>query len=115
MPNADLRLLSNRKSNLDDFILTIHPPTLDSFSLNLQFLSIRPLLLGKPIIPVGMSGHVAQNAWTAENADPDRYLPGIVCKGELTILGNADSTNEQIVDAVITLLQRVERIAATNI
>jgi hypothetical protein len=72
------------------------------------------LSLGKPIIPVGMSGHVAQSAWTAANADPDRYLPGIECKSELTILGNADSTNEQIVDAVITLLQRSERIASTK-
>ena len=50
---CDLRLLSKRKSNLDDFILTIHPPTLDSFSLNLQFLSIRSFndMLGRLAIP----------------------------------------------------------------
>jgi hypothetical protein len=72
------------------------------------------LSLGKPIIPVGMSGHVAQKTWIAANAEPDRYLPGIECKRELSILGNADSTNEQVVAAVISLLQRAERIASTK-
>lgn len=72
------------------------------------------LSLGKPIIPVGMSGNVAQTTWAAANADPDRYLPGIECKSELAILGNADSTNEQVVAAVIALLRRAERIASTK-
>lgn len=72
------------------------------------------LSLGKPIIPVGMSGHIAQKTWIAANAEPDRYLPGIECKSELTILGNAESTNEQIVSAVISILKRAERIASTK-
>ncbi len=72
------------------------------------------LSLGKPVIPVGMSGHMALATWMAANAAPEMYLPGIECKSEMAILGNENSTNEQVVTAVISLLERAERIASSK-
>ena len=36
------------------------------------------LRLGKPIIPIGATGHVAEAIWKEASLSPDKYLPGIV-------------------------------------
>lgn len=72
------------------------------------------LNLGKPIIPVGMSGHVARKTWEAAIAEPHRYLPGITCETELTILGKSDASVQDVVSAIGTLLERAEKIASTK-
>ncbi len=70
--------------------------------------------LGKPIIPIGMSGHVAHDVWLRAMASPQEFLPGLECAAELTILGDHCSTVEQVIAAVSALLVRAERNAAAK-
>lgn len=70
--------------------------------------------LGKPVIPIGLSGHVAHNIWARAVASPQDFLPGLECAAELEILGDQNSTIKQVITAVTTLLDRAERIAAAK-
>jgi len=72
------------------------------------------LRLGKPVIPVGMTGYVAQAVWEEAHEAPGRYLPGIDCKAELEILGNSTATVQEIVQAVSSLLIKAEQIASAR-
>ena len=72
------------------------------------------LSIGKPIIPVGISGHIARKIWEAATADPHRYLPGIYCEAELAMLGKPDASIQEVADAIGTLLERAERLASTK-
>ncbi|ATE61884.1 SIR2 family protein [Thauera sinica] len=72
------------------------------------------LRLGKPVIPVGLTGYVAHAVWEAACAAPDRYLPGIDGTAELEVLGNAASTVQEIVGAVSSLLTKAEKIASAR-
>lgn len=70
--------------------------------------------LGKPIIPIGMSGHVAHDVWLRAMNGPQEFLPGLDCAAELTILGDDGSSVEQVIAAVSALLERAERNAAAK-
>lgn len=72
------------------------------------------LRLGKPVIPVGLTGHVAHAVWEAARVAPDRYLPGIDCNTELEVMGNPASSVDAVVEAVIALLGKAERIASAR-
>lgn len=72
------------------------------------------LRLGKPVIPVGLTGHVAHAVWEAARAAPDRYLPGIDCNTELKVMGNPASSVDAVVEAVIALLGKAERLASAR-
>ena len=72
------------------------------------------LRLGKPVIPVGMTGYVAQAVWEEAHEAPSRYLPGIDCKAELETLGNSTATVQEIVQAVSSLLIKAEQIASAR-
>ncbi len=72
------------------------------------------LRLGKPVIPVGMTGNVAQTVWEEAYKAPDRYLPGIDSKAELEMLGNATATVQEIVQAVSSLLIKAVQIASAR-
>lgn len=73
------------------------------------------LQLGKPVIPVGQSGHVAAELWQAAISQPDQYLPGIDAISELMVLGDDQATIDQVVAAVMGLLQKAEAFAAAKI
>jgi len=72
------------------------------------------LALGKPVIPIGISGHVAHDVWVKAVSSPQKYLPGLDCEAELTILGNHSSSVGQVIAAVTVLLERAERNAAAK-
>lgn len=67
--------------------------------------------LGKPIIPIGMSGHVARDVWSRATNNPQKFLPGLDCAAELTILGSDESSIGQVIAAVSALLELAERNA----
>ncbi len=73
------------------------------------------LRLGKPVIPIGVSGHVAHELWTKALVTPDRFLPGLNAVAELAVLGDRSATNEQLVSTVVALLERAERIASARV
>jgi len=72
------------------------------------------LRLGKPVIPVGMTGNVAQAVWEEAHKAPGRYLSGIDSKAELEMLGNSTATVQEIVRAVSSLLIKAEQIASAR-
>ncbi len=70
------------------------------------------LELGKPVIPIGVSGHVAREVWNAAVQTPEKYLPGLNATAELQTLGDDSSTTAQLMNAVLTLLRQAEAIAS---
>jgi hypothetical protein len=66
----------------------------------------------KYIIPIGATGHAAREVWDRANADPERFMPGINGKQELTVLGDSNATNEQLLNALFRLLAKAERAGA---
>lgn len=70
--------------------------------------------LGKPVIPIGMSGHVAYDVWLRAMNSPQEFLPGLDSASELKILGDHGSSVEQVIAAVSALLERAERNAAAK-
>lgn len=70
------------------------------------------LELGKPVIPIGVSGHVAHEVWEAAMHAPETYLPGLKSAAELKTLGDATATTAQLLDAVMSLLKQAETAAS---
>lgn len=70
------------------------------------------LELGKPVIPIGVSGHVAREIWEAALRAPEKYLPGLNAVTELETLGDDSATTSQWLDAVLSLLTKAEAIAS---
>ena len=69
------------------------------------------LELGKPVIPIGISGHVAREVWEAAARDPEKYLPGLNAAAELQTLGDDSASTSQLLESVMSLLKRAEAIA----
>lgn len=66
------------------------------------------LELGKPIIPIGVSGHVAREVWEAATQNPEKYLPGLNAAAELKTLGDDSASTSQLLEAVLSLLKQAE-------
>jgi hypothetical protein len=64
------------------------------------------------IIPIGASGHAAKRIWDEVVADPARFFPGIDVKPDLETLGNAASTNDNLIAAVLSVLHKVRNAVA---
>jgi hypothetical protein len=73
------------------------------------------LALGKPVIPVGQSGHVANTLWHAARLAPSTYLPNIDSAAELEVLGHPGSTVDDVVFSVMSLLEKTERHSAKGV
>lgn len=71
--------------------------------------------LGKPVIPIGVSGHVAQVLWERAVTTPELFLPGLNGSAELALLGDPNVANEQIVSAVMALLDRAEAASSAKV
>lgn len=69
------------------------------------------LELGKPVIPIGMSGHMAREVWEAVVRDPEKYLPGLNAAEELKTLGDDSASTSQLLESVMSLLKRAEAVA----
>jgi Sir2- and TIR-associating SLOG family/SIR2-like domain len=69
-------------------------------------------VIGKIVIPIGVTGHVAKQIWDEAMADPEKYLPGIDSESDLTALGAPDWTMDSIIAAVARLLDKCEALAA---
>jgi len=73
------------------------------------------LRLGKPVIPIGVSGHIAHRLWQKATEFPDRFLPGLKATSELAVLGDQCASNGDLVNAVLELLDRAERMASAKL
>jgi hypothetical protein len=61
------------------------------------------------IIPIGASGHAAKRIWDEVRADPPSYFGVVDVSQELNILGDSTSTNENIIEAVLSALNKVRQ------
>lgn len=73
------------------------------------------LSLRKPVIPIGVSGHVAQALWQRAMNKPEDFLPGLAGTDALAVLGDSAATNERIVEAVINLLEEAEAASSARV
>lgn len=64
---------------------------------------------GKFPIPIGATGHAAEEMWKRVTASLDTFFPSGGVKGHFDVLGNAAKTNEELIDAVLKILARVSR------
>jgi hypothetical protein len=64
-------------------------------------------------IPIGATGYVARAIWAEVQADPERYLPGLDVSAELARLGDGASTNDELLGAVMQILERVRERSLT--
>jgi Sir2- and TIR-associating SLOG family/SIR2-like domain len=68
--------------------------------------------LGKFIIPIGVTGHVARQVWNQATADPQAYLPNLSVNADLQTLGDDTAGDAAVLDAVFSILRAAERASA---
>lgn len=61
--------------------------------------------LGKFPIPVGATGDVAKEIWEEVTAAQDKFFPGVNVKKPFQVLGDASKTNEELVEAVFSIIK----------
>jgi hypothetical protein len=65
--------------------------------------------LGKYPIPVGATGHAAQQIWQEVNASLDTFFPKGGVRGHFKTLGDEGSSNEEIVEAIFAIVKRITK------
>ena len=61
--------------------------------------------LGKFCIPVGATGYIAKEIWDEVSASPSQFFPGINVKKPLQALGDPNKTNEELVEAIFSIIK----------
>jgi len=64
------------------------------------------------IIPVGATGHAALTIWKQVAADLKTFYGSIDVKGELDVIGNSGSSNEDLVASVLEILKKIRSFVA---
>jgi len=59
------------------------------------------------IIPIGASGHAAKTIWAKVMADPCAFYKGCDVSTELKTLGEISSTNDDLLEAVFSILSKI--------
>lgn len=72
------------------------------------------LRLGKFVVPVGASGHVAEQIWNKAIASPDKYLPGLGMLDELKLLGDKHASNDQLLNAIFAILHAADKAVSAR-
>lgn len=60
------------------------------------------------IIPIGATGHAAMAIWKQVVANPKEFYGSLDFKQELDALGNASSTNDQLLGAIFSILSKLK-------
>ena len=97
---ACIFICGNKKDNATGTITTASG-VLDEFHL--------ARTLGRIIIPIGVSGHAARQAWDIMTADLDAYFPQGGVTTHFQTLGNPRKSNAQILDAVFAILKHTTK------
>ncbi|GMV90461.1 MAG: hypothetical protein AMXMBFR82_02390 [Candidatus Hydrogenedentota bacterium] len=63
----------------------------------------------KVVIPIGATGHAADTIWNRAKESPRKYLQSVEPGKEFDVLGNVGASNDEILEALSTLLQRAEK------
>ena len=62
---------------------------------------------GHAIVPIGATGHAAKRIWDEVVKDQARFFPHTNVARELTILGDATASSDQLLGAVFSILKAV--------
>jgi hypothetical protein len=65
--------------------------------------------LGKTLIPIGATGHVAKHLWEEMNGDLNTYFPGIDVSSEFATLGNESASATEIVEATLRIISKARQ------
>ncbi|KPF70566.1 hypothetical protein IP84_02410 [beta proteobacterium AAP99] len=68
--------------------------------------------MGKIIIPIGVTGHVAADVWTQAMNNPELFLPGLDVQQVLSVLGDETASDDSLIDAVFEILDAGRQRAA---
>lgn len=68
----------------------------------------------KFIIPIGTTGHAAEEVWKRATANPGEYLPGLNVNSKLAVLGNSGASDDELLDAVFAILREAETSLANK-
>jgi hypothetical protein len=63
--------------------------------------------LKKYPIPVGATGHASSKLWTRVRDDLSTYFPGGGVKTHFDVLGNANKSNDQLIESIFAILKQV--------
>lgn len=72
------------------------------------------LRLGKFIVPVGATGHVAEQVWKRAVTSPDKYLPGLKVSAELNVLGSKSASNDELMNALFAILHAADKAVSAR-
>lgn len=61
--------------------------------------------LGKFCIPIGATGDIAKEIWDEVTVAQDKFFPGVDVKKPLQLLGDASKTNEELVEAIFSIIK----------
>lgn len=64
---------------------------------------------GKPVIPVGATGHLARELWDQCNANPSQFFGDASISTQLNELGNTAAPVPVLVNAILEILKQLER------
>lgn len=67
--------------------------------------------MGKIIIPIGLTGHVADELWRETTANPQHFFPRLKVSKSLTVLGDATSDEDDVLNAVFEILNEAQKSA----
>ena len=63
-------------------------------------------LLGKTLVPIGATGHVARALWEEVSTDLSTLFPNANVASEVEKIGSEESTVEEIVQATLAILKK---------
>jgi hypothetical protein len=64
---------------------------------------------GKYPLPVGATGHAAQQIWHEVNNSLDTFFPTGGVRGHFKTLGDENSSNEEIIEAIFAIVKRIAK------
>ena len=66
------------------------------------------LAQGKPVIPIGATGHVAREVWERCQSNPKEFMGSVDLAAQLSVLGDTTAGVEAIVQATVDALKRLD-------
>ena len=64
---------------------------------------------GKFPIPIGATGHVAEELWNTVKSDLNHYFPGKDVQADFEVIGDSGKTEEELVAAVLRIIETISR------
>ena len=84
-----------------DGVITVGRGVLEEFAITHD--------LGRYTVPIGATGHAAKQIWDEVSRNPEAYFGEKNVSEELAVLGDPESSNEQLLAAVFGMIDKLSR------